>query len=81
MKLLAGLMACVAAPFALLYALVRISRWKAGRNDKIDQDIKPPRWCKDGDNYMNTPDYQKLNRAGEVTWQETLRAQRKARRQ
>ena len=79
-KLLATLAACVAAPFALLYVLVRISRWRAGRHDPIHSLISAPRWCKDGTGYMNAPDYQKLNRAGEVTWQETLRAQRKARK-
>ena len=74
-----GFVACLTVPFALLYVLVRISRWKAGRDDKIHDLIRTPRWCKDGAGYMNVPDYQKLNRAGEIAWQEALRAQRKAR--
>lgn len=71
---------CVAASLVALYGLSRVSRWQAGRRDPIDRLIGTPRWCKDGAGYMNTVDQQKVARAGEVRWQETLRAQRKARK-
>ena len=77
---LVPLVACLAVPFALLYGMGRLSRWFATRHDPIDALIKEPRWVKDGDTYMNTCDRQKLNRAGEIRWQETLRAQRKTRK-
>ena len=41
--------------------------------------IGTPRWCKDKAGYWNEVDQQKVNRAGEKTWQDALRAQRKAR--
>ena len=42
--------------------------------------IVEPRWCKDGTRWMDVVDTQKVERAGERKWQETLRAQRKARK-
>lgn len=74
-------------PFAALYGLHKLSRWYAGRRDPIDTLIRAPRWCvrahgADGQPtaWMNRLDAQKMERAGEVRWQETLRAQRKARK-
>ena len=70
----------VVVPFACVYGLGRLSRWYAGRHDPIDELITTPKWCKDGAGWMNTVDKQKVERAGEVRWQETLRAQRKTRK-
>lgn len=78
LRILVPLALCLAVPFAVLYGLSRLSRWYLARHDQIE--IRPPRWCKDGDSFMNTMDWQKANRAGERRWQETLRAQRKARK-
>ena len=74
------LLLSLAVPFLLLYGLGLFSRWQVGKRDPIDSLIGSPRWCKDGAGYMNTVDQQKLNRAGEVIWQDALRGQRKARK-
>ena len=74
------LVLALAIPFLLLYGLGRLSRWYVGRRDPIDALIGTPKWRKDGDGYMDTVDHQKLARAGEVRWQETVRAQRKTRK-
>ena len=74
------LVAFVVTPMVLLYGVVRLSRWQMGRRDPIDSLICTPRWCTDGDGFMNTYDRQKVNRAGEHRWQETLRAQRRLRK-
>ena len=69
-------------PFVGLYGLSRFSRWYLGRTDNIDELIAKNafRWRKDGDGFMDTCDHQKLSRAGELRWQEILRAQRRTRK-
>ena len=74
------LVVTIAVPFAALYGLSRLARWLAWRRDPIEALITPPRWCKDGDRWMDAVDPRKVERAGERRWQETLRAQRKARK-
>lgn len=74
------LLVWVVASFTALYGLGRLSRWHASRSDPIDTLIRAPKWCKDGAGWMNTADQQKVERAGEARWQETLRAQRKTRK-
>ena len=68
----------VIVPTALVYAVVRLSRWQAGRADNIDALIakNAATFGKD----MARMDWAKADRAGEIRWQETLRAQRKTRR-
>lgn len=66
----------LAVPVAVLYGLRELSRWYAGRRDPIDTLIRPLRSCPG----MDRPDGQKMDRSGEVRWQETLRAQRKLRK-
>lgn len=70
----------VAVPVALCYGLGYLARWSAGRRDPIDTLITAPKWCKDGAAWMDRVDEQKVARAGERRWQETLRAQRKTRK-
>ena len=65
------------APMVLVYAAVRLSRWHSGRRDPIDgliaKNVATPR---DG---MERWDQQKTEKAGELRWQEMLRAQRRTR--
>lgn len=80
LRALVPLALCLAVPFVVLYGFGRLARWCAGRRDPIDALITAPKWCKDGEGWMSTVDHQKVNRAGEHRWQETLRAQRRARK-
>ncbi len=65
----------VVTPVALVCAAVHLSRWYDGRRDPIESLITKPRPCAG----MEQVDWSKAERAGEVRWQETLRAQRRTR--
>lgn len=77
---LVPLVVAVGGPILALYGLSRLSRWWTGRHDPIDALITPPRWCKSKEGWMDTADSQKVERAGELRWQEALRGQRRTRR-
>lgn len=66
-----ALVLVVAAPFAALYGLAQIARWRAGRRDPISSLIKPPKALAG----MESVDWSKTDRAGEVRWQEVLEGQ------
>ena len=73
------LVVTLAVPFAALYGLSRLSRWAAGRRDPIHALItKNAATPRPG---MEKVDWPKVERAGERKWQDTIRGQRRTRRQ
>ena len=60
----AFLVLALGTPWLLLTGLSQLSRWWMARHDPIDSLIRPPRWCKDGEAYMDQPDTRKMERAG-----------------
>ena len=72
---LAPILVAIAAPIAIIFGMAKLSRLYNARRDPINDLIKANAFRYKRDGYEQV-DQQKLERAGDVVWQEALKGQR-----